>query len=172
MVPSRLSAVLAGGSSITAGDDRPVDLDCSPSSDPDGGSQAGALAFAWDCLKLAGGPCLSPALSHIEFTTAAVQSVRLQAGAYRITCTVSKAGRSAAASARVQVAARALPTVSVSGLTEAGQWDGSAVRDLAPPPSSRPPHLHTCSLDATPRLLFILPQARRLTRALFRSHTP
>lgn len=108
-------------------------LDCGDSSDPDDPSGArGALSYAWACSGPNPAGCLSPNGTQLAFRRgAARQSVWLQGGAkgalsYDITCTVSKGdGRSASAAASVQVVAGAVvPTVVVTGVTDAGQWNG------------------------------------------------
>lgn len=158
VVPTPLVAMLSGGNTIVGTGN--ITIDALRSSDPDG--EPGTLEFAWACAPAppASGPCLTASGSPLVLDGVSAPSVSLallgsstdpRGKNYTITVTVTKGDRSSSASVWLSVLAnRALPTVTIVGVTAAKVNPSEKLTLLAAVTSPAPPTLSTAWSVASP----------------------
>ena len=139
IVPSELVVAISGGSSVKRGAKKPIDLDASPSQDPDvdPGNYAG-MAFTWACKKArevfpgplttlpvvypppqgtpGGGGCYGTGIGRIQSTlpNASLAAANMAVGqTYTVALAITKGSRSATTEQMIHLIAGDPPVISL-----------------------------------------------------------
>ena len=137
IVPSKLVAAISGGSSVKRGANKPIDLDASPSQDPDVGSgNYAGMAFTWACKKAGevfsgplttlpvvypppqgtpgGGGCYGTGIGRIQSTlpTASLAAANMAVGqTYTVALAITKGSRNATTEQMIHLIAGDPPVI-------------------------------------------------------------